>query len=93
MQVRVCNGKPVTIVASQEGFYPAGKRALISRSLVGLLQQTSRAFDGVSIRSCMTLLSMDDCLLTRKCICNLQAYKALMKAFVEHNKVRFTFKG
>ncbi|XP_066322804.1 protein REDUCED CHLOROPLAST COVERAGE 2-like isoform X2 [Miscanthus floridulus] len=44
--VRVCHGKPVTIVASQEGFYPAGKRALISRSLVGLLQQTSRAFDG-----------------------------------------------
>ncbi|AQK75719.1 Protein TSS [Zea mays] len=60
IDVRVCNGKPVTIVASQEGFYPAGKRALISRSLVGLLQQTSRAFDG--------------------------AYKALMKAFVEHNK-------
>ncbi|WVZ73330.1 hypothetical protein U9M48_021650 [Paspalum notatum var. saurae] len=60
IDVRVCNGKPVTIVASQAGFYPAGKRALISRSLVGLLQQTSRAFDG--------------------------AYKALMKAFVEHNK-------
>ncbi|CAL5056201.1 unnamed protein product [Urochloa decumbens] len=46
IDVRVCNGKPVTIVASQAGFYPAGKRALISRSLVGLLQQTSRAFDG-----------------------------------------------
>lgn len=60
IDVRVCNGKPVTIVASQGGFYPAGKRALMSRSLVGLLQQTSRAFDG--------------------------AYKALMKAFVEHNK-------
>lgn len=60
IDVRVCNGKPVTIVASQAGFYPAGKRALISRSLVGLLQQTSRPFDG--------------------------AYKALMKAFVEHNK-------
>ncbi|AQK56284.1 Protein TSS, partial [Zea mays] len=60
IDVQVCNGKPMTIVASQEGFYPAGKRALISRSLVGLLQQTSRAFDG--------------------------AYKALMKAFVEHNK-------
>lgn len=38
----------MTVVASQAGFYPAGKRALISRSLVGLLQQTSRAFDGVS---------------------------------------------
>ncbi|KAL5207441.1 hypothetical protein ABZP36_031876 [Zizania latifolia] len=60
IDVRVCSGKPVTIVASKAGFYPAGKRALISHSLVGLLQQTSRPFDG--------------------------AYKALMKAFVEHNK-------
>uniref|UniRef100_A0A0E0JY30 Clu domain-containing protein n=1 Tax=Oryza punctata TaxID=4537 RepID=A0A0E0JY30_ORYPU len=60
IDVRVCSGKPVTIVASKAGFYPAGKRGLISYSLVGLLQQTSRAFDG--------------------------AYKALMKAFVEHNK-------
>ncbi|XP_062221728.1 protein REDUCED CHLOROPLAST COVERAGE 2-like [Phragmites australis] len=60
IDVRACNGKPVTIVASRAGFYPAGKRTLISRSLVGLLQQTSRAFDG--------------------------AYKALMKAFIEHNK-------
>ncbi|KAJ0965807.1 hypothetical protein J5N97_026945 [Dioscorea zingiberensis] len=60
IDVRVCNGKPVTIVASREGFYPAGKRSLLSHSLVGLLQQISRAFDG--------------------------AYKALMKAFTEHNK-------
>ncbi|KAL6911983.1 hypothetical protein ACP4OV_000788 [Aristida adscensionis] len=60
IDVRVCTGKPVTIVASRAGFYPSGKRTLINRSLVCLLQQTSRAFDG--------------------------AYKALMKAFVEHNK-------
>ncbi|KAJ3699054.1 hypothetical protein LUZ61_002759 [Rhynchospora tenuis] len=60
LDVRVCQGKPVTIVASRRGFYPAGKRALLNHSLVGLLQQISRAFDG--------------------------AYKALMKAFVEHNK-------
>lgn len=46
----MCNGKPATIVASREGFYPAGKRALISRSLVGLLQQISRAFAAVSRR-------------------------------------------
>lgn len=49
VQLRVCSGKPVTIVASKAGFYPAGKRALISHSLVGLLQQTSRAFDGVRV--------------------------------------------
>ncbi|KAM7508367.1 hypothetical protein LguiA_018820 [Lonicera macranthoides] len=60
IDVRVCNGKPVTIVASQKGFYPAGKRILLSHTLVGLLQQISRIFD--------------------------TAYKALMKAFTEHNK-------
>ncbi|KAJ3695426.1 hypothetical protein LUZ60_000803 [Juncus effusus] len=60
IDVRVCQGKPATIVACKGGFYPAGKRALLSYSLVGLLQQISRPFDG--------------------------AYKALMKAFVEHNK-------
>uniref|UniRef100_A0A1D1XJ34 Protein KIAA0664 n=1 Tax=Anthurium amnicola TaxID=1678845 RepID=A0A1D1XJ34_9ARAE len=60
IDVRMCSGKPATIVASREGFYPAGRRALLSHSLVGLLQQISRAFDA--------------------------AYKALMKAFTEHNK-------
>ncbi|KAK1366883.1 Clu domain-containing protein [Heracleum sosnowskyi] len=60
IDVRVCSGKPTTIVASSNGFYPAGKRILLSHSLVGLLQQLSRVFDA--------------------------AYKALMKAFVEHNK-------
>ncbi|KAI3814695.1 hypothetical protein L1987_14339 [Smallanthus sonchifolius] len=60
IDVRVCSGKRMTIVASRKGFYPAGKRTLISHSLVGLLQQISRIFDG--------------------------AYKALMKAFIEHNK-------
>ncbi|MED6222877.1 Protein REDUCED CHLOROPLAST COVERAGE 2 [Stylosanthes scabra] len=60
IDVRVCSGKPTTIVASRTGFYPAGKRLLVSHTLVGLLQQISRVFDA--------------------------AYKALMKAFTEHNK-------
>lgn len=60
IDVRVCSGKPTTIVASREGFYPSGKRILLSRTLVVLLQQISRIFDA--------------------------AYKALMKAFTEHNK-------
>ncbi|XP_028776798.1 protein TSS [Neltuma alba] len=60
IDVRVCSGKPTTIVASRKGFYPAGKRLLVSHTLVGLLQQISRVFDS--------------------------AYKALMKAFTEHNK-------
>ncbi|GLT49592.1 hypothetical protein SLA2020_231400 [Shorea laevis] len=60
IDVRVCSGKPMTIVASRKGFYPAGKRPLLCHSLVGLLQQISRIFDA--------------------------AYKALMKAFTEHNK-------
>lgn len=60
IDVRVCSGKPTTIVASREGFYPSGRRPLLCHSLVGLLQQISRVFDA--------------------------AYKALIKAFTEHNK-------
>ncbi|CAO2823066.1 unnamed protein product [Amaranthus hypochondriacus] len=60
IDVRVSSGKPMTIVASREGFYPSGRRQLRCHSLVGLLQQISRVFDA--------------------------AYKALMKAFMEHNK-------
>ncbi|KNA20821.1 hypothetical protein SOVF_049160 isoform B [Spinacia oleracea] len=60
IDVRVCSGKPMTIVASREGFYPSGRRQLRCHSLIGLLQQISRVFDA--------------------------AYKALMKAFTEHNK-------
>ncbi|CAH1432698.1 unnamed protein product [Lactuca virosa] len=60
IDVRVSGGKPMTVVASRKGFYPAGKRIISSHSLVGLLQQISRIFDS--------------------------AYKALMKAFIEHNK-------
>ncbi|KAA8522830.1 hypothetical protein F0562_009253 [Nyssa sinensis] len=60
IDVRVCSGKPMTIVASRKGFYPAGKHILLNHSLVGLLQEISRVF--------------------------YAAYKALMKAFTEHNK-------
>ncbi|XP_073151625.1 protein REDUCED CHLOROPLAST COVERAGE 2 [Henckelia pumila] len=60
IDVRICSGKPTTIVASHKGFYPSGKRNLLSHSLICLLQQISRIFDS--------------------------AYKALMKAFTEHNK-------
>ncbi|XP_061355270.1 protein REDUCED CHLOROPLAST COVERAGE 2 isoform X2 [Gastrolobium bilobum] len=60
IDVRVCSGKPTTIVASRLGFYPAGKRLLVNHTLVGLLQQISRVFDA--------------------------AFRALMKAFTEHNK-------
>lgn len=60
IDVKVTSGKPITIVASRKGFYPAGKYPLLCHSLVGLLQEISRPFDA--------------------------AYKALMKAFTEHNK-------
>ncbi|KAM6552996.1 hypothetical protein CsatB_013758 [Cannabis sativa] len=49
IDVRVCNGKPTTIVASRKGFYPSGKRLLLSHSLIGLLQQISRAFEAAYI--------------------------------------------
>ncbi|CAA0814691.1 Tetratricopeptide repeat (TPR)-like superfamily protein [Striga hermonthica] len=45
IDVRICSGKPTTIVAARKGFYPAGKRILLNHSLAGLLQQISRAFD------------------------------------------------
>ncbi|KAI9192725.1 hypothetical protein LWI28_027037 [Acer negundo] len=45
IDVRVCSGKPMTMVASKQGFYPAGKRVLLCHSLVSLLQQISRAFE------------------------------------------------
>ncbi|XP_066344669.1 protein REDUCED CHLOROPLAST COVERAGE 3-like [Miscanthus floridulus] len=60
IEVKVCNGKLLHIVASVKGFYLAGKRHNVSHSLVDLLQQLSNAF--------------------------ANAYEALMKAFVEHNK-------
>lgn len=56
VQVRVCSGKPTTIVASRKGFYPAGKRPLVSHTLVGLLQKISRVFEAVSLDSLMFLI-------------------------------------
>ncbi|KAF8400473.1 hypothetical protein HHK36_013771 [Tetracentron sinense] len=49
IDVRVCNGKPVTIVASRKGFYPSGKKLLLGHSLVILLQQISRVFNAAYI--------------------------------------------
>ncbi|KAI3982193.1 hypothetical protein MKX01_019099 [Papaver californicum] len=52
IDVRVCSGKPVAIVASRKGFYPSGKKLLCSPTLVSLLQQISRNFD-VAYKSLM----------------------------------------
>uniref|UniRef100_A0ACD5V1Y8 Uncharacterized protein n=1 Tax=Avena sativa TaxID=4498 RepID=A0ACD5V1Y8_AVESA len=60
IEVKVCNGKLLHIVASVKGFYLVGKPHTVSRSLVDLLQQLSTGF--------------------------ANAYEALMKAFVDHNK-------
>lgn len=47
-QVKICNGKLVTVVASVKGFYPVGKPHMLTHSLVDLLQQLSRGFANVS---------------------------------------------
>ncbi|ONM13021.1 Tetratricopeptide repeat (TPR)-like superfamily protein [Zea mays] len=60
IEVKVCNGKLLHVVASVKGFYLSGKPHNVSHSLVDLLQQLSNAF--------------------------ANAYEALMKAFVDHNK-------
>ncbi|KAM0957002.1 hypothetical protein ACFX2I_025140 [Malus domestica] len=44
IQIKICNGKQVQVVASVKGFYTVGKQFLQSHSLVDLLQQFSRAF-------------------------------------------------
>lgn len=47
MQIKICNGKLVNIVASVEGFYTVGKQIIQSHSLVDVLQQLSSAFANV----------------------------------------------
>ncbi|KAI4325240.1 hypothetical protein MLD38_030655 [Melastoma candidum] len=44
IQVKICNGKLINVVASLKGFYADGKVVQQSHSLVDLLQQLSRAF-------------------------------------------------
>ncbi|CAK9185620.1 unnamed protein product [Ilex paraguariensis] len=44
MQIKICNGKLVQVVASVKGFYTLGKQFLQSYSVVDLLQQLSQAF-------------------------------------------------
>ncbi|CAH2077719.1 unnamed protein product [Thlaspi arvense] len=45
VDIKVSSGKPITVVASRTGFFPAGKQQLLCHSLVELLQQISRPFD------------------------------------------------
>merc|ERR1712183_737009 len=47
MQIKICNGKLIRVVASVKGFYTVEKQFLQSHSLVDLLQQLSRAFGNV----------------------------------------------
>ncbi|CAA0816455.1 Tetratricopeptide repeat (TPR)-like superfamily protein [Striga hermonthica] len=44
MQIKICNGKIINVMASAKGFYTLGKQFLQSHSLVDLLQQQSQAF-------------------------------------------------
>ncbi|KAK6147821.1 hypothetical protein DH2020_018733 [Rehmannia glutinosa] len=44
MQIKICNGKIIHVMASVKGFYTLGKQFLQSHSLVDLLQQQSLAF-------------------------------------------------
>ncbi|CAL0324166.1 unnamed protein product [Lupinus luteus] len=44
LQIKICNGKIIEVVASEKGFYTSGKHSVQSHSLVDLLQQLSRDF-------------------------------------------------
>lgn len=48
LQIKICNGKIIQVMASTKGFYTLGKQYLQSHSLVDLLQQQSQAFANVS---------------------------------------------
>ncbi|XP_052193006.1 protein REDUCED CHLOROPLAST COVERAGE 1 [Diospyros lotus] len=45
LEVKLCNGKLVTVEACSKGFYSVGKQRILSHNLVDLLRQLSRAFD------------------------------------------------
>lgn len=47
LQIKICNGKLINVVASVKGFHTEGKLFQHSHSLVDLLQQLSRAFTNV----------------------------------------------
>ncbi|XWS16492.1 hypothetical protein CRYUN_Cryun34aG0093000 [Craigia yunnanensis] len=44
MQIKICNGKLIEVVASVKGFYTVGKHFFQSHSLLDLLQNISQAF-------------------------------------------------
>ncbi|KAL6497084.1 hypothetical protein OROGR_029013 [Orobanche gracilis] len=44
MQIKICNGKIINVMASVKGFYTLGKQFLQNHSLSDLLQQQSQAF-------------------------------------------------
>ncbi|XP_060167908.1 protein REDUCED CHLOROPLAST COVERAGE 3 [Lycium barbarum] len=44
LQIKICNGKTLQVVAAAKGFYTSGKPLMRSHCLVDLLQQLSQAF-------------------------------------------------
>ncbi|WOL05117.1 protein TSS isoform X2 [Canna indica] len=44
LEVKVCNGKLINVMASVKGFYTTGKHSMLCHSLVDLLQHLSSAF-------------------------------------------------
>lgn len=44
LQIKICNGKIIQVVASTKGFYTLGKQSIKSHCLVDLLHQHSQAF-------------------------------------------------
>ncbi|XP_078429135.1 tetratricopeptide repeat (TPR)-like superfamily protein isoform X2 [Wolffia australiana] len=45
IEVKLCNGKLLTVEARKKGFYSVGKQRMLCHDLVGLLRRLSRAFD------------------------------------------------
>ncbi|CAK7356952.1 unnamed protein product [Dovyalis caffra] len=87
LQVKICNGKLINVVASVKGFYTLGKQFSQSHSLVDLLQNLSRAFANVGLLPSALISSKSQPFFVVAFVLkSIGAYDSLMKAFVEHNK-------
>lgn len=99
LDVRLCNGKLVTIAVTERGFYSCSKQHLQEHSLVALLRSLSKAFAKVTKTSNQGFraLASDshdlyfkvNSIPDKELLCIvLQAYDDLMRALLERNRVR-----
>ena len=78
IQVKLCNGKLLTIIAGKKGFYNVGKQLVRSSNLVNLLQKLSKAFSNVS-----SPIKNDD---KTQCVLSVQLFFWFLSIQLSHTK-------